>query len=95
MRIIEVLLIILNKKWGGIFLLKFSTEMLIRTMKGTLTHNGCKYIVVLMQYICCYVLVFKKFNKNKKNNYGTTNFNRIYRILFRQYISNTDKRLFF
>ena len=25
---------------GGIFLLKFSTEMLIRTMKGTLTHNS-------------------------------------------------------
>jgi hypothetical protein len=24
---------------GGIFLLKFSTEMLIRRMNGTLTHN--------------------------------------------------------
>jgi hypothetical protein len=28
----------------GIFLLKFSTEMLIRTMNGTLTHN-VKYMV--------------------------------------------------
>jgi len=27
-------------KVGGIFLLKFSTEMLIRTMNETLTHNG-------------------------------------------------------
>jgi hypothetical protein len=26
-------------KVGGIFLLKFSTEMLIRTMNVTLTHN--------------------------------------------------------
>jgi len=25
---------------GGFFLLKFSIEMLIRTMNGTLTHNG-------------------------------------------------------
>jgi len=25
------------------FLLKFSTEMLIRMMNETLTHNGCKY----------------------------------------------------
>ncbi len=27
----------------GIFLLKFSTEMLIRMMNGTLTHNGRVY----------------------------------------------------
>jgi hypothetical protein len=31
-------------KVGGIFLLKFSTEMLIRTMKVTLTHNGWVYM---------------------------------------------------
>jgi hypothetical protein len=30
---------------GGIFLLKFSTEMLIRTMNGTLTHNGSQICV--------------------------------------------------
>ena len=28
---------------GQGFLLKFSTEMLIRTMNGTLTHNGRQY----------------------------------------------------
>jgi len=28
---------------GWDFLLKFSTEMLIRMMNETLTHNGCKY----------------------------------------------------
>jgi len=30
----------------GIFLLKFSTEMLIRTMNRTLTHNDRRYILV-------------------------------------------------
>jgi len=29
---------------GGIFILKFSTEMLIRTMNWTLTHNGYGYV---------------------------------------------------
>jgi hypothetical protein len=30
----------------GIFLLKFSTEMFIRTMNGTLTHNGSQVYLV-------------------------------------------------
>ena len=34
-------IIIKNSVWD--FLLKFSTEMLIRKMNGTLTHNGAVY----------------------------------------------------
>jgi predicted RNase H-related nuclease YkuK (DUF458 family) len=30
---------------------KFSTEMLIRTMNGTLTHNGYKYVLFLFYHI--------------------------------------------
>jgi hypothetical protein len=37
------------KKVGGFFLLKFSTEMLIRMINGTLTHNGSQIYVVLTQ----------------------------------------------
>jgi hypothetical protein len=42
--VLHLLFLIINqlKKFNkvcGIFLLKFSTEMMIRTMNGTLTHN--------------------------------------------------------